>query len=430
MLYKTESYNVLSIETSISVITPIVTKMKSIIMIIFSLVFTFTQGQQNRRVIQGAVLDSKTKSPLSRASIRLKSQSVEVAADAAGRFQIEITTASKQDSLEVSHVGYKTFKTSLHDVRSPMTILLEDYSLQLRTLTITSRKLNMKEIDNSLRKIKENLYAYEFETTNGMYNLFLNFLEEQDQQELLALCDYDLDAYDEESKKFYTTYGRPFKGQVNKKDTTERDYTEYPAVNITHEGAVLFCQWFSEQYNNHTGKKKFKEVRFRLPTLNEWQIAALGYDKFQSWTLDENMLEVIVPEDTVTEMRKGKKAVISAREVKYPWWYHYNYRNKVTNTKNCYLGNFKSTPVSNPCPIGTLPGHDGWTKMARTKSYFPNDIGLYDVVGNVAEMVDEKGKACGGSWNDIPEASTIRSVKIYRKPNDTIGFRVFMEVIE
>ena len=68
--------------------------------------------------------------------------------------------------------------------------------------------------------------------------------------------------------------------------------------------------------------------------------------------------------------------------------------------------------------------------MARTKSYFPNDIGLYDVVGNVAEMVDEKGKACGGSWNDIPEASTIRSVKIYRKPNDTIGFRVFMEVIE
>jgi hypothetical protein len=45
-------------------------------------------------------------------------------------------------------------------------------------------------------------------------------------------------------------------------------------------------------------------------------------------------------------------------------------------------------------------------------------------------MIDEKGKACGGSWNDTPEASTIRSVKIYQKPNDTIGFRVFMEVVE
>ena len=68
--------------------------------------------------------------------------------------------------------------------------------------------------------------------------------------------------------------------------------------------------------------------------------------------------------------------------------------------------------------------------MGRTASYFPNGLGLYDVVGNVAEMIDEKGKACGGSWNDIPEESTIRSVKTYTGPHDTVGFRVFMEVVE
>ena len=67
--------------------------------------------------------------------------------------------------------------------------------------------------------------------------------------------------------------------------------------------------------------------------------------------------------------------------------------------------------------------------MSITASYFPNDMGLYDVVGNVAEMVDEKGKACGGSWDDLPEESTIHSVKSYAKVDDTIGFRVFMEVI-
>jgi hypothetical protein len=45
-------------------------------------------------------------------------------------------------------------------------------------------------------------------------------------------------------------------------------------------------------------------------------------------------------------------------------------------------------------------------------------------------MIDEKGKACGGSWNDSPKESTIRSIKHYSKPDDTIGFRIFMEVIE
>jgi hypothetical protein len=77
-----------------------------------------------------------------------------------------------------------------------------------------------------------------------------------------------------------------------------------------------------------------------------------------------------------------------------------------------------------------LPGFDGWIMMAQTATYFPNDIGLYDVVGNVAEMIDEKGKACGGSWNDPPENSTIHSVKSYRRPDPSIGFRVFMDVIE
>ena len=57
-------------------------------------------------------------------------------------------------------------------------------------------------------------------------------------------------------------------------------------------------------------------------------------------------------------------------------------------------------------------------------------MGLFDVVGNVAEMIDVKGKACGGSWNDPPEKSTIHSVKSYRKPDPSIGFRVFMDVIE
>jgi hypothetical protein len=74
--------------------------------------------------------------------------------------------------------------------------------------------------------------------------------------------------------------------------------------------------------------------------------------------------------------------------------------------------------------------YDGWTMQALVETYFPNNMGLSDMVGNVAEMIDEKGKACGGSWNDLPENSTVHSVKNYSGPDETVGFRVFMEVIE
>jgi hypothetical protein len=127
---------------------------------------------------------------------------------------------------------------------------------------------------------------------------------------------------------------------------------------------------------------------------------------------------------------KGEKKMLGANEVMYPWFKFYYLRNRAYNHRGCFLGNFK---VDSEEPI-TCPAHprafDGYTMMAPVRRYFPNDFYLSDVVGNVAEMIYEKGKACGGSWNDTPENSTIRSVKDYSGADETVGFRLFMEVIE
>jgi formylglycine-generating enzyme required for sulfatase activity len=290
--------------------------------------------------------------------------------------------------------------------------------------------LNMKEIDNSLRSITGNLYAYETETTNGLYNLFLNYLEEEEQTELLKQCDYNLSAYDEETKAFYRKYVAPYQKPRDKKDTLTRDYTDFPAVNVAHGAAVIFCQWLTDQYNDNTGKKKFSKVKFRLPTLKEWQIAALGNSKFQSWNVEENTVEVVVSDSLTMLPNKGvRKTIPVGKDILYPWYVGYYYRRSPQNHMGCFLGNFKVTYAARPCRSG-LPHYDGWTKMSQTATYYPNNIGLYDVVGNVAEMIDERGKACGGSWDDAPSESTIHSVKSYSKPNQTVGFRIFMEVIE
>ncbi|HMI67578.1 MAG TPA: hypothetical protein VK517_16170 [Cyclobacteriaceae bacterium] len=73
---------------------------------------------------------------------------------------------------------------------------------------------------------------------------------------------------------------------------------------------------------------------------------------------------------------------------------------------------------------------DGFVMAGPVAQYFPNEMGFFDVVGNVAEMTDEKGKACGGSWNHVPQESTIVSINSYSGPDASIGFRIFMEVLE
>lgn len=400
-----------------------------ILILLFQFINAVAWPQAAQITINGKVLDAKTKAPLSYATVGMEPQTIKLSAGHDGRFELNVPVSAKDDSLFVSHIGYRTVKKRIGDIVSPVIVLMEEYPIELRAVTVTSRTLSLKEIDKALRKIKDNLYAYETEVSNGLYNLFLSYLEENGYDELLKQCTYDWTSFNNERKTFYKNYSLPQK-TTGKVDTSE-NFTDFPAVNIPHPAAVLFCQWLTEQYNGNPGKKKFAKVTFRLPSLKEWQIAALGYAKFQSWELLENKVEVVIPPDTISALKKGRKAIIPVnKEILYPWWTSYNYRKKATNANNCYMGNFNSPESVAPCAWGQLPNSDGWWKMARTASYFPNGFGLYDMVGNVAEMVAENGVACGGSWNDLPEESTIHSVKTYTKPDASIGFRIFMEVQE
>src|SRR5688572_5270246 len=102
--------------------------------------FSVTWSQQSKLIISGKVLDAKTRSPLSHATIKVKAQSIEVISNSDGSFELRTSTDLKMDTLEISHIGYITYKKILDDIHTPATILLEDYSIQLKTLTITSRE--------------------------------------------------------------------------------------------------------------------------------------------------------------------------------------------------------------------------------------------------------------------------------------------------
>ncbi|TAF67685.1 MAG: gliding motility protein [Cytophagales bacterium] len=193
-------------------------------------------------------------------------------------------------------------------------------------------------------------------------------------------------------------------------------FDDYPVVGVDWYAANLFCQWrtFHLSYFQHVVREEPKEYaapRFRLPSEAEWEYAARG----------------------------GRDLA------KYPWGGPY-----LRNTLGCMLANFK-------------PGRgnyydDGFAYTGPVAQYFPNDYGLYDMAGNIAEWcqdayhetsvpvvwdlnpvfnpptsddpkdINNRRVVRGGSWKDIAyycETGT-RTYQHWDSASTSIGFRCAM----
>ncbi len=243
--------------------------------------------------------------------------------------------------------------------------------------------ISMKELEKGMKPVSNNLWAAETEVTNGQYEQFLMDLVSNKAFDALNICKTSRTDWRSLVPKEFAKLpdGELFKyGNPDEKDC--------PVQNISYEAAVQYCDWMTKVYNDPGEKKKFGKVVFRLPTEAEWEQAALG------------------------------KALPGSA---YPWG-----GKLFQNKKGCYLGNFNTDEPCADCYL-KHESNDGGFFTVKADSYYPNDLGLYNTTGNVAEMTSEKGKAKGGSWQDKPTDCTIQSVKSFVKPDPSIGFRIFME---
>ena len=186
-------------------------------------------------------------------------------------------------------------------------------------------------------------------------------------------------------------------------------YNDYPVVGVSWEQANAFCHWRTE-YLKRSLDANFKNniEPYRLPTEAEFEYAA----------------------------RAGKSENI------YPWS-----AKGVTSSKDCFLANFK-------------PGDGNYTKdghliTSKVSSFSPNEFGLYDMAGNVAEWTStaflesgpeimsdmnpeyrynaakedpyamKKKVVRGGSWKDPAYLirSDMRTFEYQNEQRSYIGFR-------
>lgn len=214
--------------------------------------------------------------------------------------------------------------------------------------------------------------------------------------------------------------------------STHDYYNDYPVVGINQNMAMAYANWCTEKYNE-SPNRIFKKVQFRLPTEDEWYLAASGGEEYNIYpwegieAIDEEGMrlanyctfrEYALLNDTMW-MRLGNSKDLNQNDVAMV-----EYLMVMPNIP------FNDESIS----IGTMP----------VNSFKPNKFGIYNMGGNVEELValsetnfDSEQKievvTKGGSWKDSGYETLIINRQLYEDrsvKNNEIGFRLVMIIEE
>jgi formylglycine-generating enzyme required for sulfatase activity len=174
---------------------------------------------------------------------------------------------------------------------------------------------------------------------------------------------------------------------------THPAYKNYPVVGVSYEQAQDFCKWRTARVkefiaiqvkNKNKNAIRLQNIEYRLPTKKEWEYAAsCGDIELQ------NKNDFLAPD--------------------------YGY-DKLTAENNLPKVWVKETLVL----FGGLYGNDLTIPVTTVT---PNKFGLHNMIGNVAEMISEKGISKGGSFLHSLYESAISESIVYTKPEPWLGFR-------
>lgn len=138
-------------------------------------------------------------------------------------------------------------------------------------------------------------------------------------------------------RDFTYTYNEPY----TRNYFSHTGFDNYPVVGVSWQQARAFSIWRTNLQSSFNGRtKEAPPHSYRLPTETEWEIAARG----------------------------GQNNTL------YPWGSYYT-----RNSQGCFLANFK------PSRGNYVSDSPTTTTAMQVGSFDPNNHGLYDMAGNVAE---------------------------------------------
>lgn len=248
---------------------------------------------------------------------------------------------------------------------------------------------NSKSIDKILQPVfgDSSFLISQFEVTNELYGQFIY----NTKNETFTPKNENWSNFFNYSKKLQNDY------------FIHSDYSNYPVVNISYDDAVEFCKWLTVKYNA-SKNSKYKNIIFKLPTEEQWEKAALGNFPSNTYPWNGNYLR----------NRKGE-FICNHNPVKDKWI--------IGKDSNYLITGLTTSDIQN---AGEM---DGFLITCPVNSYDPNTNNIYNMAGNVSEMIENKTITKGGSWGSFPDKLQIKSSENYINPSPYIGFR-FIGVLQ
>lgn len=256
--------------------------------------------------------------------------------------------------------------------------MTKNFALLLALPFLFGKSSNRPNFDD-YEMFRPRIYVAQHEVSNGEYRNFLRGLNKEE----LAEFKVDSSAWIQFTEFAYHDH-------MVENYHSHPAYNDYPVVNISQKAAEAYCQWLTEQYYIQK-KREFQKVQFRLPSSEEWMSFASP--------LPNNRLPWYgnLP---YTPEKDGQVSDIICN-IKL-----YDYR----SGKHNYIA-------------------DGGFYPVKVGSYPANQNGLFDIIGNVAEMTSDS-LIKGGSWDNSIEESFIDLEQNFSLPDPRVGFRIVMEVLE
>lgn len=261
------------------------------------------------------------------------------------------------------------------------------------TLSVLSYGQGKKQtVPPGMVKIKENFFLDVEELRNVDYREYILWLRQ---------------VFGEKSDKYLKALPDP--KQCPDYYFKNPEANNYPVVGVTYEQAISYCKWRTDRVmerelalkslieidpdqnrDSYFSIENVKSGRYRIPRLRE--IQGMQITIFRLPTKDEWELAAA-----------GKLDV-----AEFPYGIQDTTRIKLKLTVNRSL-------------------EDDIIKTASFKRGLPNAYGIVNVIGNVAEMVSEKGIAKGGSWKHKIEECKVKNDLTYDKSGNWLGFRCSAE---
>lgn len=198
----------------------------------------------------------------------------------------------------------------------------------------------------------------------------------------------------------------------------------YPVVGITYEQAEAYCKWRTRVVNeinrkrmvaNGTNPPKRFILEFRLPTEKEWETyAACGID--------------------IKKFPQGVKFVDSEIKVNPKAANYLKIKNELSQSTTQIEVDISNFNKEKKRLVMFNVDRDNAPYFLANKTPFYvfdlpiNNYGLYNMIGNVAELVKEKGIIKGGSYKDKLEDCSIDRKGEYIGASPTVGFRTVCEI--